>query len=974
MSEVAAAYVTLIPSAKGFGAATSRQISGSMQQAGREGGRQYGQGFTSGLPSPTVLLAGLVAGAAASFVKSGITLQAEFGRTMSVLAATTNAPAAKISELEKLAISLGASTTFSASEAAGAMLELAKQGMSPAVIQGGALAGVLTLAAAGGTDLTTAATIAASALNVFKLKGSDVATVAAALAAGANASAASVESLGAGLNVVGPGAVNAGLSVNETVAALTALSKAGTDSTVAGDSLKNFLIRLVPATDKAAAVMKDLGLKFTDAKGEFLPLADIAQLLRDKLSKLSSEQRTSALATIFGNDASAAANALYSQGKTGILALTKATMDKSAAQKAADAQTSGSAGALSQLSGAYETLQLSIGKAIEPLTIFLAGDISAKFGAIGSSVSTFAQQFSASTGVGGKFRDVITSLFDSLSRAGGSIKAVAGDLLFMSGALNDGAGTRFGDAIKTLGTVIAGTARAVAALTGFLADNQSILQILGGIIGTLTIITVGYNTALFISGGGLKAFILSTRLATLATSAFSAVTGTAAFVQNACSKAALGTRIQLGLLAIQQRVVAIATGIWSAATATGAAIQRVANLQTLANVAAMTVLAVRQAAGAVATLAFAAAQKVAGVAARAWAAGQWLVNAAMTANPIGLVVVAIVALIAIIVVAYKKNETFRNIVNAAWQGIKTAVLAVVNWFKTAVPAAWNAVKAKTASVWASISGVVRVTVAIIRAVISTYIRAWQSIISAGLSVIRKVFSVVWSGISAVVRGVVSVVRGYISLLVSGFSLAGRAASAVGSAVRAGFSAAVGAVRSGVGSIVSTVGTIKSRVLGAFSSFGSLLVGAGQRLIQGLIDGVLSKIAAVRTAVGSVAGAVKGFFPGSPVKEGPLTSWNNGGAGKRLISQGLIAGIDAQRSAVRDSMLGVAQSVIAPNQRFSTDVTGAARVAVGPGSGGPLVQINGPVHVRDEDEMARRFIQRGQDAINAFGLASLGLAS
>jgi TP901 family phage tail tape measure protein len=894
MGEVAAAYVALIPSAKGFGAATSRQINGQMNTAGREGGRQFGQGFTSGLPSPTVLLAGVVAGAATSFVKSGITLQAEFGRTMSVLAATTEAPAAKIAELEKLAINLGASTTFSASEAAGAMLELAKQGMSPAVIQGGALAGVLTLAAAGGTDLTTAATIAASALNVFKLKGSDVAAVAAALAAGANASAASVESLGAGLGVVGPGAVNAGLSVNETVAALTALSKAGTDSTVAGDSLKNFLIRLVPATDKAAAVMKDLGLKFTDAKGEFLPLADVAQLLRDKLSKLSSEQRTSALSTIFGNDASAAANALYSQGKEGILALTKATMDKTAAQKAADAQTSGSAGALSQLSGAYETLQLSIGKSIEPLTIFLAGNISAKFDAIGSSVSTFAKQFQDSTGAGGKFRDVITSLFDSLSRAGGSIKSVARDILFMSGALNEGAGTRFGDAIKTLGAVIAGTAGAVAALTGFLADNQSILQVVAGIIGTLTIITVGYNTALFISGGGLRALIVSTRLATAATSAYSAVTGTAAAVQGLCSKAALGTRIQLGLLAIQQKAVAMATRLGSAAT-----------------------------------IIFSAAQKAAGAAARIWAAGQWLVNAALTANPIGLVVVAVVALIAIIVVAYKKNETFRKIIDAAWKGIKLAVSSVVDWFKTAVPAAWDAVKAKTSSVW--------------------------------------------SGISAVVRGAVALVRGYIGLLVAALGLVARAASAVGQTVKAGFSAALGAVRDGVGSIVSTVGTIKSKVIGVFSSFGSLLIGAGQRLIQGLIDGVLSKIGAVKSAIGSVAGTVKDFFPGSPVKEGPLTSWNNGGAGKRLISQGLIAGIDSQRNAVRASMVGVAQSAVIPAQRLSTDVTGAG-IANVRASTGPLVQITGPVHVRDEEELARRLIQRGQDAMNAFGLGSLGLVS
>ena len=64
-----------------------------------------------------------------------------------------------------------------------------------------------------------------------------------------------------------------------------------------------------------------------------------------------------------------------------------------------------------------------------------------------------------------------------------------------------------------------------------------------------------------------------------------------------------------------------------------------------------------------------AAQTIAGGAAKVWAAGQWLVNAALTANPIGLVVVAIGLLVAALVIAYKKSETFRDIVNAAFDAV-----------------------------------------------------------------------------------------------------------------------------------------------------------------------------------------------------------------------------------------------------------------------------------------------------------------
>lgn len=60
---------------------------------------------------------------------------------------------------------------------------------------------------------------------------------------------------------------------------------------------------------------------------------------------------------------------------------------------------------------------------------------------------------------------------------------------------------------------------------------------------------------------------------------------------------------------------------------------------------------------------------VAAAASKAFAAAQWLVNAALTANPIGLVIVAIAALGAGLVVAYKKSETFRNIVDGALRAV-----------------------------------------------------------------------------------------------------------------------------------------------------------------------------------------------------------------------------------------------------------------------------------------------------------------
>lgn len=103
-----------------------------------------------------------------------------------------------------------------------------------------------------------------------------------------------------------------------------------------------------------------------------------------------------------------------------------------------------------------------------------------------------------------------------------------------------------------------------------------------------------------------------------------------------------------------------AAGLQSAALATdflsgvGGALNLVTNATALANIRATAT-----------TVAQSAATKAA-------AAGQWLLNAAMTANPIGLVILAIAALVAGVVIAYKKSETFRNVVNAAFGAVKTA--------------------------------------------------------------------------------------------------------------------------------------------------------------------------------------------------------------------------------------------------------------------------------------------------------------
>jgi hypothetical protein len=94
----------------------------------------------------------------------------------------------------------------------------------------------------------------------------------------------------------------------------------------------------------------------------------------------------------------------------------------------------------------------------------------------------------------------------------------------------------------------------------------------------------------------------------------------------------------------------------------------------------------------VALKAYAAAQLVVKAATVAWTAAQWLLNAALAGNPIGITIIAVTALAAAFVVAWKKSETFRDVVRAALAGVQSAVAALGRAFSAlqdGAAAAWT---------------------------------------------------------------------------------------------------------------------------------------------------------------------------------------------------------------------------------------------------------------------------------------------
>ena len=300
---------------------------------------------------------------AAAGVALAVKKYAEFDSAMSEVQASTHESEANMNKLRDAAIDAGARTVFSATEAANAIDELAKAGLSTADILGGALDGALSLASAGGLKVADAAQIAATALTQFKLEGKDVPHVADLLAAGAGKAQGSVEDLSQALNQGGLVASQAGFSIEETTGVLAAFASAGLKGSDAGTSLKTAIIALQAPSAKAQALMDEYGISVYDSNGKMKSFSEIAGVLQKSLGGMEDEQRNATLATIFGTDAVRSASVLYSNGSKGIDSWNKKVNDSGYAAETARLKLNNLNGDLEQLGGSFDTALIKSGSA-----------------------------------------------------------------------------------------------------------------------------------------------------------------------------------------------------------------------------------------------------------------------------------------------------------------------------------------------------------------------------------------------------------------------------------------------------------------------------------------------------------------------------------------------------------------------------------------------------------------------------------
>lgn len=306
-------------------------------------------------------------------IKSTVSKAAEFEAKMSNIKAVTGESEETMKKFNDAAIKAGADTAFSAAEAADAVGELAKAGVSTQDILNGGLTASLNLATAGELDLKEAAEITSTALNAFKRDGMTATQAADQLAGAANASATDVHELKYGLSMVAPVASGLGLSFRDTTNALAVFAQNGLKGSDAGTSLKTMLMNLQPTTKGQYKAMQALGIitedganQFFTAEGKVKSFAEISQVLKDKLGHLTDAEKQMALKTLFGTDAVRAATIAMNEGADGANNM-QAAIDKVTASQVAAEKLNNLKGAIEALNGSFETLQIKVGTAVLPV-------------------------------------------------------------------------------------------------------------------------------------------------------------------------------------------------------------------------------------------------------------------------------------------------------------------------------------------------------------------------------------------------------------------------------------------------------------------------------------------------------------------------------------------------------------------------------------------------------------------------------
>ncbi|WP_418389530.1 phage tail tape measure protein [Adlercreutzia sp.] len=417
-----------------------KRADGSLDWSGMKDGegvvKKTGDGFTvfkgilANLATQGIQMA---VGAVKDFCSNIVEIGKTFESSMSKVSALSGATGEDLEALEAKARELGASTTFSASEAADALGYMALAGWDTQQMLDG-VGSVLTLAQAGELDLAAASDLVTDYLSAFNMEASQTARMVDVLAyAQANANT-TVEGLGMAFKNCAANANAAGLDIETTSAAISMMANQGLKGSEAGTALNAVLRDMTAKMEDGAIAIGDQSVAVMDAEGNYRDFTEILADVAAATDGMGDAEKAAALQSTFTADSIKGLNLMLNAGADEMDYFRECLYNAGGtAEETAAIMTDNLGGDLAAMNSAFEELSIKIYDGLqEPLRSavqFITGTVVPGIEGFMAWLTTGTQQFDEFGNVVGEVPSPIQQAIDTLQAMVPVLAAVGGALI-----------------------------------------------------------------------------------------------------------------------------------------------------------------------------------------------------------------------------------------------------------------------------------------------------------------------------------------------------------------------------------------------------------------------------------------------------------------------------------------------------------------------------------------------------------------
>lgn len=585
------------------------------------------------------------------FVSDAVNTYADFDQAMANTAAICGATADDYARLQQVALDMGKATTKTATESAEALgyMSLAGWDVSESIA---GLEPILRLSEATQMGLATCSDLVTDSLSALGLQVDDLGEYLDVAAMANNKSNQTAQMLMEAYIAVGGTMKNLHVPIQESAAALGVLANRGIKGSEAGTALNAVINNLTTGTGQAGKMMDKLGISAFDSNGKFIGLAETLRVVDEATKDMTEEQRNAALAALGGkehidalNDLISGLNTTTADGRSEWEALTDDLYNADGALSTMAATVTDTLkGAISIFGSAMDDMKIRLAQTFAPAAKDAINAVSAVIPSITDRIAAAGNAFVEYALP--KVEAFAQNCVPALEKVGGAFAAV-GAVIVDHKDLFDTLGSL---AITTINLIAEGIQRATPFVTalvdGLLTAIQVSADFANKILSALDsvsrfrdeLIAAAAVLVAFKAGQGIQSIINGFQMAQVQLKLFAMSTKNANIAQAAFNGTLKLNEVLVALFTKQVTVSQLAQAGWAKVTAVATGAQKA-------------------------------------------------LSAAMTANPIGIIIAAIAAAIAIIVLLYTKCEWFRDGVNAIFTAIKGALSQVIAAAQNAVASA-----------------------------------------------------------------------------------------------------------------------------------------------------------------------------------------------------------------------------------------------------------------------------------------------